>query len=67
MNIKSQIFSGTPEQVQQQMSDFFKSRIVKIHGFAQSQSTTDTAIVVTTTLLYVEYDSGRQEITGFTR
>jgi hypothetical protein len=69
--IQSQIFSGTPEQVQQQMSDFLKDRVVKIHGFAQSQSTSgqgeNAAVIVTATLLYVAFEKERKEVLGFGR
>lgn len=69
--IQSQIFSGTPEQVQQQMTDFLKDRVIKIHGFAQSQSTSgegnNSSIIVTATLLFVAYENEQKAAVGFSR
>lgn len=69
--IQSQIFSGTPDQVQQQMTDFLKDRVIKIHGFAQSQSSSgqgeNAHVVVTATLLYLEFEKDRKEVLGFGR
>ncbi|RYD56067.1 MAG: hypothetical protein EOP56_14125 [Sphingobacteriales bacterium] len=65
--IQSQIFSGTPEQVQEQMSAFLKDRVIKIHGFAQSQSGDAGSVVVTATLLYVAYENEQKAAVGFSR
>jgi hypothetical protein len=71
--MKSQVFHGTPNEVQQQLSAFLAEKNIKVHGFAQSQSAaqvkdnSDTTCVVTATILYTEYDKQRKHVVGFTR
>lgn len=69
-DVKVKIFNGNAAQVEKELSTFLEEKKVRIHGFAQSQSTlTNSAEVnVTATLLYSEYSgNATEERIGFNK
>ena len=65
--MKVKIFSGNAEKVEKSMSEFMNEKKIKIHGFAQSQSTIANSfeVNVTATLLYTEFEGATDQKIGF--
>ena len=65
--MKVKIFSGTAEKVEKEMTGFMNEKKVKVHGFAQSQSTIANSfeVNVTATLLYTEFEGPADQKIGF--
>lgn len=67
-DVKVKIFSGDPAKVEGDITGFLNEKKLRIHGFAQSQSTTTAnEVIVTATVLYSEFDGTREEKIGFNR
>jgi hypothetical protein len=67
-DMKVKIFSGEAAKIEKDIADFLEKNKVKVHSFAQSQSSiaNDFAVNVTATILYTLYDSHEEKI-GFNR
>ncbi|WP_276134632.1 hypothetical protein [Polluticoccus soli] len=65
VEISSIIFTGSPSEVQDQLSAFLKDKSIRIYSFVQSQSTVGDSVQITATLLYIEYAKERKEVLGF--
>ena len=66
--MKVKMFSGNAADIERDMATFLAENKVKVHSFAQSQSTIANSmeVNVTATMLYTEYDT-REEKIGFNR
>ncbi len=67
-NMKVKVFTGNAVDMEKEIATFLAGNKVKIHSFAQSQSTIANSmeVNVTATVLYTEYDSHEEKI-GFNR
>lgn len=67
-NFKVKVFTGNAKDMETEIAAFLVANKVKIHSFAQSQSTIANSmeVNVTATVLYTEYDSHEEKI-GFNR
>ncbi len=67
-NMKVKVFTGNPADMEKDIVTFLAENKVKVHSFAQSQSTIANSmeVNVTATVLYTEYDSHEEKI-GFNR
>lgn len=67
-NMKVKVFTGNAADMEKDIVTFLAENKVKVHSFAQSQSTIANSmeVNVTATVLYTEYDSHEEKI-GFNR
>lgn len=67
-NIKVRVFTGNAADMEKEIAAFLAENKVKVHSFAQSQSTIANSmeVNVTATVLYTEYDHHEEKI-GFNR